>query len=194
MDINPPDRACHELLVALAGRLPDELLWRLRDWLASGGRTALAAVVPRELMRHRVALTDEERSLMAASVGAWGAAPRLLDAVLPAYVLPAPPAFGPDPDDTDVTALTALAVVRGDPGCTELRLARRADGRRVVLVQGAERPWALTGVLQRVLRARGDRSPNVEVLPADLEVPAYHGAVIAATLPVWIREPIGIAS
>jgi hypothetical protein len=109
-------------------------------------------------------------------------------------VLPVPPAFAPDADDTDVTALTALAIVRGDPGCTELRLARRADGRRVVLVQGADRPWALTGVLQRVLRAHGERSPNVEVLPADVEPPAYHGALIAATLPLWTREPIGVAS
>src|SRR6185436_14930829 len=27
------DAACHDLLVRLAGRLPDRLLWRLREWL-----------------------------------------------------------------------------------------------------------------------------------------------------------------
>ncbi|MDN5858817.1 MAG: hypothetical protein L0H84_09360, partial [Pseudonocardia sp.] len=78
--MNPgPEAACHDLLLRLADRLPDELLWRLRDWLASGGRAALAAALPRELLRNRIGLTDAEMELLAASAGAWGASPRLLD-------------------------------------------------------------------------------------------------------------------
>jgi len=48
------DAACHDLLVRLAGRLPDRLLWRLREWLATGGHAAVAALLPRALLRHRV--------------------------------------------------------------------------------------------------------------------------------------------
>ena len=59
-----PDAACHDLLVRLAGRLPDRLLWRLREWLATGAHTAVAATLPRALLRHRVGLTDAERDLL----------------------------------------------------------------------------------------------------------------------------------
>ena len=60
--------ACHELLVRLAGRLPDRLLWRLREWLAAGAHAAVAALLPRALLRNRVGLTDEERDLLEAAV------------------------------------------------------------------------------------------------------------------------------
>ena len=73
----------HELLLRLAGRLPGTLVWRLREWLAAGGQSSVAAVLPRELLRRRVGLTDEERELLIGSAGDWGAKPRLLDAVLP---------------------------------------------------------------------------------------------------------------
>jgi hypothetical protein len=183
------DQACHDLLVRLGGRLPDELLWRLRDWLAAEARSALGAMLPRELLRHRVGLTDHERDLLTAVVGEWGASRRLLDAVVPAH---APDettaAFRSGIDGVDEAALSVLAVVRGHPGCEELRLARRISGRReqrIVLVYGAERPWALTGTLQRVLRAHGDRTPCVEVLPPHGEVPAYHQAAIIGSAPLW---------
>ena len=77
------DQVCHELLLGLAGRLPDELLWRLRDWLAAQSRAALAATLPRELLRHRIGLTETECELLATAAGEWGASRRLLDAVLP---------------------------------------------------------------------------------------------------------------
>jgi hypothetical protein len=183
------DQACHDLLVRLAGRLPDELLWRLRDWLAAESSAALSAMLPRELLRHRVGLTDDERDLLAAAVGEWGASRRLLDAVLPVH---APDeltvAFRSDADGFDEAALSVLAVVRGHPGCMELRQGLRIDGRheqRIVLVLGAARPWALTGTLQRVLRAHGDRTPCVEVLPPHGEPPAYHQAAIIGSAPLW---------
>jgi hypothetical protein len=190
--VTSPDAACHDLLVRLAGRLPDELLWRMRDWLADGGRSVLGATLPRELLRHRVGLTDSERDLLETAVGEWGASHRLLDAVLPAL----------DPDevrvtfradsgaaDIDAAALSVLAVVRGHPGCVELRQGWRQSaapsGQRVVLVLGAERPWVLAGTLQRVLRAHGDRTPCVEVLPPHGEAPAYHRAAIIGSAPLW---------
>jgi hypothetical protein len=174
--------ACHELLLRLAGRLPDELLWRMRDWLADGGREVVGATLPRELLRHRVGLTDAERDLLEAAVGS---AHPLLDAVLPAAEPPQPTVtFRPAGGVVDAVVLSVLAVVRGHPGCVELRESWR-DTQRVVLVLGAERPWELAGTLQRILRAHGDRTPCVEVLPPHGERSAYHHAAIIGSRPVW---------
>jgi hypothetical protein len=180
--VSSPDTACHELLLRLAGRLPDELLWRMRDWLADNGREVLGATLPRELLRHRVRLTDAERDLLETAVGA---AHPLLDAVLPAQEPPQPRvAFRPGDGAVDTPALAVLAVVRGHPGCVELRQCWR-DGQRVVLVLGAERPWELAGTLQRVLRAHGDRTPCVEVLPPHGKRYPYHQAAIIESRPLW---------
>jgi hypothetical protein len=84
--------AGHELLLRLAGRFPDELLWRLRDWLAAGDTAALGAVLPRTLLRHRIGLTGHERTLLAEVVGPDAPSRRLVEAVLPGTP-PAPPAF-----------------------------------------------------------------------------------------------------
>ena len=184
--------ACHELLVRLAGRLPDRLLWRLREWLAAGAHAAVAALLPRALLRNRVGLTDEERDLLEAAVA--GRAPRkLLDAVLTVTVPDEPDVTfrsGPDPD---VAALSLLAVARGVDGCVELRQTLRGTGRhaqRVVLVRAeGPRPWALAGTLARLLRAHGDTAPCVEVLPAG-DPPAYHRAALAGSTLLWRRPEV----
>jgi hypothetical protein len=187
--------ACHELLVRLAGRLPDRLLWRLREWLAAGAHAAVAALLPRALLRNRVGLTDEERDLLEAAVA--GRAPRkLLDAVLTVTVPDEPDVTfrsGPDPD---VAALSLLAVARGVDGCVELRQTLRGTGRhaqRVVLVRAeGPRPWALAGTLARLLRAHGDTAPCVEVLPAG-DPPAYHRAALAGSTLLWRRPEVASA-
>jgi hypothetical protein len=192
-----PERSTHDLLVALAGRLPDEVLWRLRDWLAAGAHEPLAATLTRELLRHRLGLTDAERALLVAGAGEWGASRRLLEAVLP---LDGPVrsdvVFASGTDPLDAAALSALGVVRGHPGCVELRQSWRVGpprDQRVLVVHGGERPWTLTGTLQRVLRAHGDRTPCVEVLPAHGEPPAYHQAAIIGSAPLW-RAPEAVAA
>ncbi len=182
----PPQREelCHDLLLRLAGRLPDTLLWRLRDWLAAGGHASIAAVLPRELLRRRIGLTDEERELLVESAGAWGALPRLMDAVLPVPDGDGTAAgFTPDPD-VDAAALSALGVVRGYRGIAELRQARRG-GQRVLVVVGGEASWVLTGMLQRILRAHGDRIPCVEALPAQGNASAYHRAAVSGSAALW---------
>jgi hypothetical protein len=189
------DAACHDLLVRLAGRLPDRLLWRLREWLATGGQAVVAALLPRALLRHRVGLTDAERELLETAVGDRGASRRPLDAILTVGSPDEPDAaFRPAPAEFDPAALSLLAVVRGDGGCVELRQALRADGRReqrVVLVRtDGDRPWALSGTLARLLRAHGDPTPCVEVLPVAGEAPAYHRAALAESAVLWRRaEP-----
>lgn len=181
-----PEAACHDLLVRLAGRLPDEPLWRLRDWLACGARRTVAGMLPRLLLRERVGITTAEHDLLARAVE--GGPSRLVDAV--ATVVTGPigaPAFRPVPEPPDATALSVCAVVRGHPGCTGLALARRVDAAReqdIWLVQGGKHPWELTGTLQRVVRAHGDRTPCIEVLVED--VPAvYHRVASGAATPLW---------
>jgi len=188
------DAACHDLLVRLAGRLPDRLLWRLREWLATGGHPAVAALLPRALLRHRVGLTDAEHDLLEAAVAARGAPRRVLDAILTLTRADEPAvAFRPGPADPDAAALSLLAVARGETGCTELRQVERTDGRRaqrVVLVRGdVDRPWALAGTLARLLRAHGDPTPCVEVLPSE-GLPAYHRAALAGSTLLWQRSPV----
>lgn len=180
--------ACHELLLRLAGRLPDDVLWRLRDWLATGtggGRTAVAASLPKVLLRNRIGLTEQERALLVDAVAGWGAARRSVDAVLPVQN-PDRPAFEfhNRPVEHDAAALSVLAVVDRD---AEVRLSNRVGPRgeqRVLLVIGADRPWALAGTLQRLLRAHGERTPGVEVLPADLDPPPYQKAAIVGSAPL----------
>jgi hypothetical protein len=197
-----PDGACHDLLVRLAGRLPDRLLWRLREWLATGGQAEVATLLPRALLRHRVELSEAERDLLEDAVADRGAPRRLLDAVLTVSVPAEPTAvFEPGPADPDLAALSLLAVARGDDGCIELRQAVRiGDGRtgggrpqRVVLVRASGgRPWVLAATLQRLLRVHGDPTPCVEVLPAD-DPPAYHRAALAASTVLW-RRPDAVPS
>jgi hypothetical protein len=183
------DAACHELLARLAGRLPDRLLWRLREWLATGAHAAVAALLPRALLRNRVGLTDEERDLLEAAV--TGRAPRkLLDAVLTVTVPDEPDITFHPASDPDVAALSLLAVARGESGCVELRQVLRGGGRntqRVVLVRAeGSRPWVLGATLARVLRAHGDPAPCVELLPAG-DSPAYHRAALAGSTLLWRR-------
>jgi hypothetical protein len=186
------EAACHDLLIRLAGRLPDRLLWRLREWLATGADDAVAALLPRALLRHRVGLTDAERDLLETAVGER-ASRRVLDAVMTAWEADEPgAAFRPGPDP-DAAALSLLAVTRGEPGCLELRQAVRAGGRRdqrVVLVRvDGGRPWALAGTLARLLRAHGDPTPCVEVLAAG-EPTAYHRAALAGSALLWQRSSV----
>jgi hypothetical protein len=199
------DRACHDLLVRLAGRLPDRLIWRLRDWLAAGGHAALVRSLPKALLRHRIGLTDAERELMEACLPRWGATPRLLDAVLPA----AEPAevtatfraeLGPGEACADVASssgwrdsvdLALAAVVRGHPGAKELRRSWRMDRnrpQRLVLAHVTEDLPALTGTLQRLLRAHGDLTPCVEVVSPPLALPPYHRLALRESVSLW-RSP-----
>ena len=186
------DSACHELLLRLAGRLPGDVLWRLRDWLGTDtpqGRTAVGATLPKALLRNRIGLTELERALLVDAVGGWGAARRSVDAVLPVQT-PDRLAFEfrTRAVDHDTATLSVLAVVRGSPGVHEVRQSIRvgaAGEQRVLILIGGDRPWQLTGTLQRVLRAHGDRVPAVEVLPTDLEPPTYHKAAIVGSAPLW---------
>lgn len=187
------ERACHDVLLAMAGRLPDRLLWRLRDWLSCGAHVALRTALPRALLRHRVGVTEEERARLRAAVLAWGGPARLVDAVLHVDAAPEPavtfaePSSGPGWDDTDLV-LRALAPVTA--GVTAIRRAWRSGSHapvRIVLVSadGSADRATLAGAVQRALRARGEADPCVEVLGASAPAPPYHRAALAASEVLW---------
>ena len=160
-----PARACHDLLVALAGRLPDRALWRLRDWLAADAVVALRTALPRTLLRHRVGVTETERALLREAVSGWSGPVRLADAVLHAEVAPEPTGSFTEPGrfgwDAADLVLRALLPTVGEVG--EVRRAWRTSTTggpaRVVLVSAAGDLPALTGAVQRALRAHGGTVP-----------------------------------
>ena len=75
------ESACHELLLRLAGRLPDRQLWRFRDWLAAGALPELSHALPLTLLRERVGLIDDEFRLVDIALRAHGVDLGLLSSV-----------------------------------------------------------------------------------------------------------------
>jgi hypothetical protein len=191
------ESACHELLLRLAGRLPDRQLWRFRDWLAAGALPELSHVLPLTLLRERVGLMDEEFRLVDIALRAHGVDLGLLSSVRELYELPELEYtfadHNPDARHTlgDQLAVLLAALLRGRPSVGEVRAAWRrpkytgnpgpVEVRRVLLVMASADHAALTGELQRVQRAVGEPDPCVEVLPEGVAAPLYHRAALAAS-------------
>ena len=187
--------AGHELLLRLAGRLPDRQLWRFRDWLAAGAIEALAGALPLTLLRERVPITVTESVLLSRALLDAGADPGQLNALpwldetsdLDYTFTPESPEWV---SMGDSAAVVLGAVLHGRPEVVDVRGSwrrhRSGSGTptRLVLVT-ATSDWArLTGELQRVLRALGTYEPGVEVMPEGIELPQYHEAALAASEPL----------
>lgn len=185
MDI---EQACHELLLRLAGRLPDALLWRYRDWLGEGAVSPLARTLPKTLLKHGIDLDQHEHGLLVAGFGPYGADRHQINATLGVdadqqtrYT------FTQDSPERVNAANQVDAVVgatlRGRPQVGEVRQSWRQAGvgeaKRVLLVTALADCARLTGELQRVSRVLGEEEPSVEVMPPRLEPPAYHRAALA---------------
>lgn len=184
------DLLCHELLLRLAGRLPDRHLWRFRDWLAGDAADVVAKMLPGTLVRERIALDDAEHQLLANALAPLGADPAMVNAVLPVDPDAAPKcAFSserPANGVGDSAVLVLGATLRGRPGVREVRSSWRRDDsgatKLVVLVTASADVIGLTGEIQRILRALGEPEPCVEVLPPELEPTAYHHAALAESV------------
>ncbi|MFC6088140.1 hypothetical protein [Saccharothrix lopnurensis] len=180
---------CHELLLRLAGRLPDEVLWRFRDWAATDGILVLARVLPRTLLHDRVGLTDQEQRLLVDALVPHGADRSAISSIRGLDELPDPGyTFSPESPDRvsmgDSATVVLGATLRGRPGVGEVRASWRLGGngpRRLVLVTATSGFARLAGELQRVLRALGEHDPCVEVLPAGLDLSPYHRAALEAS-------------
>jgi hypothetical protein len=187
--------SCHELLLRLAGRLPDRQLWRFRDWLAAGALDVLAGTLPLTLLRERVPLTAAEFMLLNAALMDAGADPGQLNAV--AWVDEIPEVgytFTAESPEWvsmgDSVAVVLGAVLHGRSEVVDVRGSWRrhrsgaGSETRIVLVTATAGWTRLTGELQRVLRALGTYEPGVEVMPDGIDLPPYHEAALAAAEPL----------
>lgn len=181
---------CHELLVRMAGRLPDNDLWRFRDWLAGGAISVLAKALPRFLLRNRTALTVAEVRMLWAALVPVGGEPSTIAAIIGMNeVAEARYRFNLHPPKhaaANDSALVVLgATLRDREGVGEVRYTWRTapDGtvRRVLLVIATTDLHRLTGEIQRTLRALGEHEPCVEVVSPEMALPPYHQHAKAAS-------------
>lgn len=186
---------CHELLLRLAGRVPDEHLWRYRDWLAGGAADVLARSLPSTLLRERIGLSDSDHRRLSDTLLPLGADPAVVSAILPGSEPNVDnhtfTAESPIDGKADSEVLVLGATLRGRNGIREVRSAWRRTGagaglKRVVLVTASTEFVALVGELQRILRALGEPDPCVEVLPPHMEPTPYHRAALAQSVQVCV--------
>ncbi|GAA4551619.1 hypothetical protein [Amycolatopsis samaneae] len=185
------EQATHELLLRLAGRLPDQLLWRFRDWLGEGAMGTLARTLPRSLLKHRIDLDQTEYRLLVAGLIPHGADWHQVSSTLGVddvtetrytFTQSAPEWV----NSVDSVSVLMHATLRGRPDVGEVRQSWRhldvvgeTGTKRVLLVTALSGLPRLTGELQRVLRVLGDEEPSVEVIPPRFDLPGYHRAALA---------------
>lgn len=185
------ERSSHELLLRLAGRLPDQLLWRFRDWLGEGAMGTLARTLPRSLLKHRIDLDQTEYRLLVAGLIPHGADWHQVSSTLGVddvtetgytFTQSAPEWV----NSVDSVSVLIHATLRGRPDVGEVRQSWRHLGvvgeggaKRVLLVTALNGLPRLTGELQRVLRVLGDEEPGVEVLPPSIDLTGYHRTALA---------------
>ncbi|MGH3439797.1 MAG: hypothetical protein ACRDRN_25520 [Sciscionella sp.] len=198
------ENACHELLLRLAGRLPDHQLWRFRDWLGADSLRTLAQALPLTLLRERVGLTPGEFGILVDCLVPAGVDPDSLTAIDEiAEPVSSPYRFTTDTPSHlvlgDQTAVVLGAMIGSREDVTSVRSCWRVPpsdehlAKRVLLVDGTARPAQLASQLQRVLVALGELDPSVEVMPPNIELPLYHRAALdaAEALPGIPRAAVG---
>ncbi len=189
------EHACHELLLRLAGRMPDASLWRFRDWLGEGAMGTLARTLPKSLLKHRIDLDQDEYRLLVASLMPYGADQHQVSSTLGVDDQPDSgytfTECAPDwVNAVDSVSVVVDATLRGRPDVGAVRESWRYDGgsergadgvgrdagaaKRVLLITAVSGMPRLAGELQRVLRVLGDETPRVEVLPARWQPTPYH--------------------
>lgn len=188
----------HEMLLRLAGTVPDDLLADARTRLAAGAAADVARIVVFAGNRIMLPLTAEDLDLLAGVLRAAGEDPYVLDAVELIDPDVAPQwrftATAPeDGGDDDSGAL--VAALAEEPAARGLWRAWRSPvydtpyppPRPVyVVAAGADADLpALTALLQRRLVAAGDLSPQVEVTAIDDQPPPYQRIARAQGSLLW---------
>jgi hypothetical protein len=181
-------QACHELLLCLAGRLPDQLLWRFRDWLGEDALTVIAQILPGVLLKHGIDLGPKEHELLVSSLMSHGADPQLVSSLLGASApLTQKYEFSSSSPDrinsSDLVSGLVNATMRGRPGVGQVRQTWRwasmgDEVKRVLLVIAIDGLPRLAGELQRVLRVLGEYEPSIEVISPECDLLPYHLAAL----------------
>ncbi|WP_433261105.1 hypothetical protein ACQPZF_25915 [Actinosynnema sp. CS-041913] len=187
----------HEVLLGLAGRVPDDFLASARRQLADGAVGDVAVAVTHELARSRVPVSVADAAVLSELVdeSAFGAFTGIpLSDVRPPLVWLF--AGAGEQDVRDETTAALVEVLAATPSARGLWMAWRTplrdDGPRVpvyvVTTDGGDLA-ALAGRLCRVLDGRAD-VPRVEVVgPGD--APSYQRAARAGGRLVWAAaEPV----
>lgn len=202
---------CHEMLLRLAGKAPDDLMTRCRGWLADGDFETLARGVSFFVISQNVALHSIDVALLAELLEDTGAHPDLAAIAtddcdpLPWYGFAAgipqelaPVQTGPPagPDKAEQALARLLAGEKGAIGCWR---AWRfpADGspwpepKRIFVVEVGQSTdqVGLAARLQRKLIAVREPDPQVEVYQTGQELPVYQRFARGYGELIWAAAP-----
>lgn len=203
--------ACHEMLLRLAGKAPDELVTQAREWLAEGRMGEIARAVAFTAVAQRISMLEDDVMLLDALLSDDNAdATGLSQIEIAEYEFMPPFGFtvtqsgeeapGSEPGaETDAFAQAVMEAIGAETGAHGLwRVWRRpADGspwpppKRVFLVEmdeDAELP-AVTARLQQAVAAAGESEPQVEVFATGEELPVYQRLARAYGALVWAATP-----
>lgn len=98
-DVRDPALACHDALLRVAGRAPDDLLPTAREWLAEGRHADVARAVTFAALSYRVPLSEADVLGLADILAGAGVDPGALGQVEVVVADVAPPfLFSPSPD------------------------------------------------------------------------------------------------
>ncbi|WP_223838284.1 hypothetical protein [Saccharopolyspora pogona] len=185
----------HDLLLGLAGRVPDEFLATARQQLADGVIDQVAESVCQELAAGGVALPFRQMSVLAefladSATSTFSRIPIGDEQRVLAWHFTGTPSEPVDVDDVAVAALVAvLSDTTGVRGLWRVwRGPVRGQGPWLpvyVVEAGSVDPAGLTGRLQRALAAAGSGVPRVEVVAPGGEVPVYQRAARSYGRLVW---------
>ena len=212
----PRDSELHAMLLRLAGRIPDDLLTRCREWAADGREADVAAAVAFAVLWREAKMHEDDIELLADLTEAAGGDPGDLPVI--EQDDDEPPMFFQflpvrEPGQANLEQLVALQAgsvedavdqaavdaVAGDAGARGLWRAWRHPavpspwpGLRRVYVVEVDDDVAfvpLTAHLQQRLAAAGEADPQVEVVPAGVELPAYQSSARAFGALLWASTP-----
>ncbi len=186
---------CHEMLLRLAGKAPDDLVARCRGWLAEGELDSLARAVGFFVASANLSLASVDAALLAELLGEADGAPAALTQVaiddsdsFPFYEfasevpagLAAAATDASRPDKAEPALIKALTA---EPGAIGAWRAWRFPGdgspwpqpKRVFVIETASSTdqVALTARLQRKLATTRESDPQVEVYRTGQDLPVY---------------------
>ena len=203
----------HDTLLRAAGWLPDDVLAAVRGLVAEGEIHEAAAALVFAAIRTAVPFTHEDADLLAVLLSDSGISPDWLDEIAEAadgvepgwYFRDAPAEGRLDADGSALIAAVAggelVGVLAEEPGVRGVWEAWRAapvdvaypPPRPVYVVEVADPAGCagLTGRLQDLLVAAGDRAPQIEVVSLSHDVPVYQQAARARGKLLWAPEAEG---
>ncbi len=204
-----PARAdLHALLLALAGRIPDEILAEMRGCLADGEEAELAALLATALEPGWLALTEAEAALIEALLAACDAdpvladrAPRLGEPPVPPYrfgdqyEIAIPPGGEARQDAVDEAAVEAGERVGGLIALWRVyRHAHEGPARRVYLAETEAQAdlLELVAETQYALTEASEDTPRVEMFAEGTPLPPYHAAALDGATLIWAASDTGV--